>query len=175
MRSAECQVLQIPETCSEDSNEDEATPLRKTYILSPRKLKKTSGVSCRASVSELCNQAWEEGILTLQDLTTRSIRVGDSVLYDYVPQGIIRVDSQVTSCEGTQVRFGSQMVEEPLVLSQYQFELSTEEFIIREDGEMEARISRVSLATSCQVTQGSCVSTEDEIVISCVYTKPRLE
>ena len=52
------------------------------------------------------------------------------------------------------------MVEESLVLSQYRFELSEEEFIIKEDGEMEARISRVSLATSCQVTQSSCVSTE---------------
>ena len=52
------------------------------------------------------------------------------------------------------------MVEESLVLSQYRFELSEEEFIIKEDGEMEARISRVSLATSCQVNQGSCVSTE---------------
>ena len=52
------------------------------------------------------------------------------------------------------------MVEESLVLSQYRFKLSEEEFIIKEDGEMEARISRMSLATSCQVTQGSCVSTE---------------
>ena len=35
---------------------------------------------------------------------TQSIRVGDSMLYGYVPQEIIRVDSQVTSCQGTQVR-----------------------------------------------------------------------
>ena len=165
------------------------TPLRKTYALSPRKLKKTSGVSCRASVSEFrgycgiyvftleipansshrenrtCNPgdmqpSLERRIVTLPYLSTRSNRVGDSVLYDYVPQGIIRVDSQVTSCQGTQVRLRSQMVEESLVLSQYRFELSEEEFIIKEDGEMEARISRVSLATSCQVTQGSCVSAE---------------
>ena len=54
----------------------------------------------------------------------------------------------MTSCQGTQVRLGSQMVEESLVLSQYWFVLSEEEFIIKEDGEMEAR----SLATSCQVT-----------------------
>ena len=52
------------------------------------------------------------------------------------------------------------MVEESLALSQYRFESSEEEFIIKEDVEMEARISRVSLATSCQVTQGSCVSTK---------------
>ena len=32
------------------------------------------------------------------------------------------------------------MVEESLVLSQYRFKLSEEEFIIKEDGEMEARI-----------------------------------
>ena len=51
------------------------------------------------------------------------------------------------------------MVEESLVHSQYRFELSEEEFIIKDDGEIEARISRVSLATSCQVTQGSCVLT----------------
>ena len=38
------------------------------------------------------------------------------------------------------------MVEESLVLSQYQFELSEEEFIIKEDVEMEARLSRLSLA-----------------------------
>ena len=55
-------------------------------------------------------------------------------------QGIIEVDSQVTSCQGTQVRLGSQRVEESLVLSQYRFELSEEEFIIKEDGEMEAWI-----------------------------------
>ena len=69
------------------------------------------------------------------------------MLYDYVLQGIIRVDSQVTSCQGTQARLRSQMVEESLVHSQYW--LSEEELIIKEDGEMEARISRVSLATSC--------------------------
>ena len=45
-----------------------------------------------------------------------------------------------------------------LVLTQYRFEKAVEEFITKEDGEMEARISRVSLATSCRVTQGSCVS-----------------
>ena len=52
------------------------------------------------------------------------------------------------------------MVEESLVLLQYRFKMAEEEFIIKEDGEMEARISRVSLATSFQVTQGSCVSSE---------------
>ena len=52
------------------------------------------------------------------------------------------------------------MVEESLFLSQYMFELSEEEFIIKEDEEMEARISLVSLATSCQVIQGSCVFSE---------------
>ena len=70
------------------------------------------------------------------------------------------MDSQVTSCQGTQVRIGSQMVEESVVLSQYWFELSEEEFIIKENGEIEARIRRGSLTTSCQVTQGSWVSTE---------------
>ena len=109
---------------------------------------------------EICNKAWREGIVTLPDLTTRSLRVGDSILYDYVPQGIIRVDSHVTLCQGTQVRLGSQMVEESLVLSQYPFEIAEEEFIIKENGEMEARVSRVSLANSCQVTKGSCVSSE---------------
>ena len=71
------------------------------------------------------------------------------MLYDYVPQGTIRVDSQVMSCQGAQVRLESQMVEESLVLSQYWFKLSEEGFIIKEDGEMEARISWVCLATSC--------------------------
>ena len=80
---------------------------------------------------EVCHQAWREGIVTLLDLTTRSIRVGDSVLYNYLPQGIIRVDSQVMSCQGTQVRLGCQMLEESLVLSQNWFELSEEEFITR--------------------------------------------
>ena len=50
--------------------------------------------------------------------------------------------------------------EESLVLSQYWIDLSEEEFIIKEDGKMEARISCMSLATSCQVTQDSCVSSE---------------
>ena len=181
------QVFQIPEQCSQDSIAEGTGPLRKTYMLSPRKLKRTSGVSCPATVSkldtvacthtgsssrpqwerrvffltpEVCSRVWREGIVTLPDLTTQSIKVGDSVLYDLVPQGIIRVDSQVTSCQGTQVGLGSQMVEKSLVLSQYWFEISEEEFIMKEDGEMEARISRVTLATSCQVTQGSCVSSE---------------
>ena len=52
------------------------------------------------------------------------------------------------------------MVEESLALSQYRFKLSEEEFLIKEDGEMEARISRGSLAASCQLMKGSCVSTE---------------
>ena len=94
--------------------------------------KKTSGVSCHASVSEfhgycgayshwkfqqtpiikkivpvtpeICNKAWREGVVTLPDINTRSIRLGDSVLYEYLPQGIIRVDSHMTSCQGSQVR-----------------------------------------------------------------------
>ena len=45
------QLLQIPETCDEGSKEGEMAPLKETYVLSPRKLKKTSGVSCHASVS----------------------------------------------------------------------------------------------------------------------------
>ena len=56
------------------------------------------------------------------------------MLYDYVPQGSIHVDSHVTSCQGTQVGLGSQMVEELLVLAQYRFEFTEEEFIIKEDG-----------------------------------------
>ena len=180
--------MQIPKRCSEDSNKGGTGPLARTYVLSPRKLKRTSGVSCHPSVSEfrgycgtyshwkfqqtpvieksvpvtpeVCNRAWREEIVTLPDLTTRRIRVGDSVLYDYVPKGIIRVDSHVTSFQGTQFRLGSQMVEESLVLSQYWFELSEEEFIIKEDQEMETRISWVSLATNCQVTQGNCASSE---------------
>ena len=118
------QTLQIPEICEEGSMERERAQIRETYVLSPRKLKKTVGVMCRAVVSEfrgycgayshwkfqqtpiieksvpvtpeICNKAWREGVVTLPDLTTRSIRVGDSILYDYVPQGIIRVDSKVT-------------------------------------------------------------------------------
>ena len=66
----------------------------------------------------------------------------------------------MTSWQGTQARLGSQIVEESLVLLQYCFEIAEEEFIIKEDEEMEARISRVSLSTSCQVTQGSCVSSK---------------
>ena len=108
------QLLQIPETCEDESTEMKRGVLRETYVLSPRKLKKTSGVMCRDTVSkfrgyysaynhwkfqqtpvieksvpvtpEICNKAWREGIVTLPDLTTRSIRIGDSVLYDYVPQ-----------------------------------------------------------------------------------------
>ena len=103
------QVLQIPEKCREDSNERDTGPLRRTYVLSPRKLKRTSGVSCRATVSiqvpwklwrilplefpadpsdwnsifvtpEVWNQAWREEIVTLPDLMTQSIRVGDSMM-----------------------------------------------------------------------------------------------
>ena len=108
------QLLQIPETCDGASKEGEMAKLQETYVLSPRKLKKASGVSCRALVSEIpgycgvyspwnfqqtpiieksvsltpeiCNKAWREGIVTLLDLTTRSVRVGNSILYDYVPQ-----------------------------------------------------------------------------------------
>ena len=104
---------------------------------------------------EVCDQAWRDGIVTLPDLTTQRVLVGDSGLYDYVPQGIIKVYSQVTSCQGTQVSLGSKMVDQSLVLSQYRFKLSEEEFIIKDYGEMEARISRVSLAT-----QGRCVLME---------------
>ena len=46
------QLLQIPETCEERSEEGEKATLRETYVLSPRKLKKTSGVTCRATVFE---------------------------------------------------------------------------------------------------------------------------
>ena len=96
----------------------------------------TSGVSCGATVSQfqgycgaylhwkfqqtpvveksvpvtsdVCNRrAWREGIVTLTDQKTRSIQVGDSILYDYVLQGIIRVVSHVILCLGTQIRLGS--------------------------------------------------------------------
>ena len=46
------QLLQIPETCEDRSAEIERDTLRETYILSPRKLKKTLGVMCRATVSK---------------------------------------------------------------------------------------------------------------------------
>ena len=61
-------------------------------------------------------------------------------MYDYVPQGVIHIDSHVTSCQGMQVRLGSQMVEESLVLTQNRFELAEEEYIIKEEGEMKANI-----------------------------------
>ena len=35
-----------------DSNKEGTGPLRRTYVLSPRQLKRTSGVSCCASVLE---------------------------------------------------------------------------------------------------------------------------
>ena len=45
---------------------------RETYVLSSRKLIEKS-----VSVTpEICNKAWREGMVTLLDLTTRSIRVG---------------------------------------------------------------------------------------------------
>ena len=60
--------------------------------------KKTPIIQKRVQVTpEICNKAWKEGIVTLPDLTTQSVRVGDSILYDYVPQEIIRVDSHMTS------------------------------------------------------------------------------
>ena len=70
------------------------------------------------------------------------------------------------------------MVEESLVLLQYGYKIAEEEFIIKEDGEMEARICRVSLANSCQITQGSFVSSfyglnRSNIVIFCGYIKPK--
>ena len=46
------QLLRIPETCEETSKEGEMSELRETNVLSPRKLKKTSGVSCCVSVDE---------------------------------------------------------------------------------------------------------------------------
>ena len=46
------QMLQIPETCEDKSTERERAQLRETYVLSPRKLKKTTGVMCRAVDSE---------------------------------------------------------------------------------------------------------------------------
>ena len=46
------QMLQIPETCEDKSTERERAQLRETYVLSPRKLKKTTGVMCRAVVSD---------------------------------------------------------------------------------------------------------------------------
>ena len=84
----------------------------RTYVLSLRKLKRTSGVSCCATVSEfrgycvayshwkfqqtpvmkksvpvtpeVCNKAWREGIVTLPDLTTRS---GRNVGQTRIPDG----------------------------------------------------------------------------------------
>ena len=47
------QLLQITETGDERSEEGEIASLRETYVLSPRKLKKTSGATWQASVSKL--------------------------------------------------------------------------------------------------------------------------
>ena len=46
------QLLQIPETCEERSEEGEKATLQETYVLSPRKLKKTFGVTCHTTVSK---------------------------------------------------------------------------------------------------------------------------
>ena len=46
------QLLQIPETCEDESTEMKRGVLRETNVLSPRKLKKTLRVSCCVSVDE---------------------------------------------------------------------------------------------------------------------------
>ena len=105
-------------------------------------------------------------IQTLQIPETRDNRIS-SAARSPLTQGscvssesVFQVDSQVISCQVTQVRLGSQMVEESLELSQDRLELTEGEFTIKEDGEMEASVSRISLTASCQLTQGSCVSSE---------------
>ena len=56
------QTLQIPETCEDRSAELERETLRETYVLSPRKLKKTSGVMCRATVDS-CISKWKVALM----------------------------------------------------------------------------------------------------------------
>ena len=89
--------------CSKYSNEEGTGPLRRTYILSPKKAEKnfwyelscysiqvpwiqwgilTLEVLAEKSVPvtpEVCNLTWREGIVTLPDLTTQSIRVGECI------------------------------------------------------------------------------------------------
>ena len=67
------QLLQIPETCDGASTEGEMDTLRETYILSSRKLIKKNVLV----TPEKYNKAGRGRIVTLPDLTTRSIRVWD--------------------------------------------------------------------------------------------------
>ena len=59
-------------------------------------------------------------------------------MVDYIPSGELIVDRYKTSCVGSQVRFGSKLVDKSLIIASYDFLLKPEKFLISTLGTMEA-------------------------------------
>ena len=79
---------------------------------------------------ETCWKAWKSSQVRLPDESTCNIRVGEVVKLDYIPSGELIVVRYKTSCVGSQVKFGSKLVDESLILASYEFLLKPKKFLI---------------------------------------------
>ena len=61
---------------------------------------------------ETCLTAWKNSQVRLQDGSTRNICVGEVVKLDYIPSGELIVNRYKTSFVGSQLKFGSKLVDE---------------------------------------------------------------
>ena len=104
---------------------------------------------------ETCLKAWKSSRVRLPDGSTCNIRVGEVVKLDYIPSGEL-VDRFKTSCVGSQVKFGSKLVDESLILASYEFLLKPEKFLISTSGTIEAFEDRSQLPITCFPANGAC-------------------
>ena len=105
---------------------------------------------------ETCLKAWKSSRVRMPDGSTRNIRVGEVVKLDYIPSGELIVDRYKTSCVGSQVKFGSKLVDESLILASYEFSLQPEKFLISTSGTIEAFEDRSQLPITCVPANGAC-------------------
>ena len=84
---------------------------------------------------------------------------GDSVLYQFLEDGSITVNSYNTYCQGVNLQLHhSQVVQKSLFLTQFRFSLTPETFLRSRARNMVAQLDQVSLPTDCRAKNGGCLS-----------------
>ena len=176
---------QFPKRCLELENVLLSNKKRFPAILvNPRKIRTSIGVKCSAVSSEFrgycgayahwkfqyvprvkqivpvdietCLKAWKSSWVRLPDGSTRNIRVGEVVKLDYIPSGELIVDRYKTSCVGSQVKFGSKLVDKSLILASYKFLLKPKKFLISTLGTIKAFEDQSQSLITCVPANEAC-------------------
>ena len=105
-----------------------------------------------------CLRAWKQNKFTAPDRKSLNIVPGDSVLYQFIENESITVNSTNTYCQGVNLKLHqSQVVEQTLVLTQIRFSMMGEVFLQDVSGKIRAKNHATELPKDCSPQQGGCM------------------